>query len=554
MCLYLPYLHFDTYKVLVKRRHFVKQRIEQGRSRPVPQQVSKLDSLEIQVLWQYLGHDPPINARRTLDQFGYPSLLDTRARDDDQMLYKMTKERHFKSNIGTINTADGQGNAAQMMRPAQGNEEKDAVDGNSDDPDNPSDSDPMPGDDLLDGNVLMVDQLWLWVIDGSVVTFFPRITGLKTDGRLFQQADLRDSIFNEVNADLTSRCENAYDLAALVALHAVTILFERTSHPNLEVFRIFEEAIKKMTTSFKDFRAQGFRAKVDDNDDLKTSSIRAKHVLEGKIAEEQNRENTSALLELRDIEDELNTLKTLFNSQITEIRIMLDVYTKQNLTTNGLIFLRSAEEYLVEYTQHVEKMTENAKNTRDDFDKLLGMIQRQAQVDEVRLARYQADLASAQSRSVMIFTLPLSFFTGLFGMNVREWGGGDYLPLRTVGAIAIPTSSALITLALIIAWSIRIRHLFDFIGQKLSKIYSSIRVNINKAIDGNPETEKDSGKRSKLKVLRQRKKQRKSEKEQTRLHDEDWDFWESHKERREKDYKIPNKNRKSGFRAGIGSE
>lgn len=121
-----------------------------------------------------------------------------------------------------------------------------------------------------------------------------------------------------------------------------------------------------MTTSFKDFRAQGFRAKVDDNDDLKTSSIRAKHVLEGKIAEEQNRENTSALLELRDIEDELNTLKTLFNSQITEIRIMLDVYTKQKLTTNGLIFLRSAEEYLVEYTQHVEKMTENAKNTRDD--------------------------------------------------------------------------------------------------------------------------------------------------------------------------------------------
>jgi len=45
------------------------------------------------VIWQFLGHDPPINCRRTLDQFGYPSLLDTRARDDDQMLYKMTKQR-----------------------------------------------------------------------------------------------------------------------------------------------------------------------------------------------------------------------------------------------------------------------------------------------------------------------------------------------------------------------------------------------------------------------------------------------------------------------------
>ncbi|TGO71257.1 hypothetical protein BELL_0601g00060 [Botrytis elliptica] len=564
MCLYLPYLQFDTYKVLVKRRDFVKQRIEQGRSRPVPQQVSKLDSQEIQVLWQYLGHDPPVNARRTLDQFGYPSLLDTRARDDDQMLYKMTKERHTKSNGTTNNTADGQSNVARMMRPAQGNDKEDAVDEKSDDSDNPSDRDAMSDGDVLDGNVLMVDQLWLWVIDGSVVTFFSGRAGLKTDGRLFQQADLRDSIFNEVNADLTSRCENAYDLAALVALHAVTILFERTSHPNLEVFRIFEEAIsilaKKMTTSFKDFRARGFRAKADDNDDLRTSSIRANHAREGKIAEEQNRENTSALLELRDIEDELNTLKTLFNSQMTEIRIMLDVYEKRELTKNGLIFLRNAEEYLEEYTQHVEKMTENAKNTRDDFDKLLGMIQRQAQVDEVRLARYQADLASAQSRSVMIFTvftvifLPLSFFTGLFGMNVREWGGSDYLPLRTVGLIAIPTSSALITLALIIAWSIRIRQLFNYIGKKLSHIYTSIYEHVNKAIDGILETEKDSGKKSKLKGLRQRKKKRKSEKEQTRLHDEDWDFWESHKERREKEYKIPNKNRRSGLSTESGIE
>src|SRR5271169_1720522 len=88
MCLYLPYLHFDTYKVLVKRRALLKRRIKQGRSRPVPQSVAKLESLEFRVIWQFLGHDPPINCRRTLDQFGYPSLLDTRARDDDQMLYK----------------------------------------------------------------------------------------------------------------------------------------------------------------------------------------------------------------------------------------------------------------------------------------------------------------------------------------------------------------------------------------------------------------------------------------------------------------------------------
>lgn len=78
----------------------------------------------------------------------------------------------------------------------------------------------------------MVDQLWLWIVDSATtVTFFPRKEPLPTDGRLYQQADLRNSIFNEVNADLTAKCENSFDLAALMTLHAVTVLFERSSHP-----------------------------------------------------------------------------------------------------------------------------------------------------------------------------------------------------------------------------------------------------------------------------------------------------------------------------------
>lgn len=33
------------------------------------------------------------------------------------------------------------------------------------------------------------------------------------------------------------------DFAALVVLHAVTVLFERTQHRDLQVLRIFEESI-----------------------------------------------------------------------------------------------------------------------------------------------------------------------------------------------------------------------------------------------------------------------------------------------------------------------
>ena len=206
----------------------------------------------------------------------------------------------------------------------------------------------------------------------------------------------------------------------------------------------------------------------------KAGSIRARHKEEGLRAEEENRDNTSALLELRDIEDELSILLHLFDRQSKVIGSMHAIYTRpelRELTANGRVFLNEALKRLSEYTHTVDEMIRRVRSTRDEYDKLLQMVQRQAQVDEVRLSRLHADLASAQSRSVMIFTiftvifLPLSFFTSLFGMNTREWGGGDNLPLRTIGSIALPASFALVTASLLIAWSTTVREAFRSVGQ-----------------------------------------------------------------------------------------
>jgi hypothetical protein len=80
----------------------------------------------------------------------------------------------------------------------------------------------------------------------TLTTFFSKRESKPTEGPLFQQADLRNSVYNELNGDLTGRCDNALDLAAFTVLHAVTVLLERSSHPDLEVFRIFEEAISML--------------------------------------------------------------------------------------------------------------------------------------------------------------------------------------------------------------------------------------------------------------------------------------------------------------------
>ncbi|KAI9149579.1 Protein SERAC1 [Paramyrothecium foliicola] len=564
-CLFLPYLHFDTYKRLVRRRELILERIHQGRSRPIPEHVAKSDSLELQVIWEYLGHDPPLNCRRTIDQYGYPSLRDTRPRDDDQMLYKLTKERvSMPGHRRGLFSDESSGRAASDRT---GGSWKDHLIGNIG-----NDGGDVPEEEkLLDGNVLVVDQLWLWVINSrkfqfpsfspadhpdTVVTFFPKRESDPIEGPLYQQADLRDSIFNEVNVDLTRQCDNALDLAALSALHAVSVFLDRSSHPDLEVFRIFEEAIsvlnEKLTSSLKAFRLEGIRDKSYDFEPVenKERSIRARHKEEGRRAERENRNNTSALLELRDIEDELLILIHLFERQSKVLQSMLSVYSRpdlRELTANGRLYLGEALKRLSEYGHQANEMIERVRNTRDDYDKLLQMVQRQAQVDEVRLSRFHADLASAQGRSVMIFTtftvifLPLSFFTSFFGMNTQEWAGGDNLALRTIGAIALPSSALLIVGALVVAWSTTVRWLFSLLGQLYNIVISWLYVTFWRPVA-----------RAVVRRLRQRRRQRPVNEDRegkARLVKEASDFWERHRLERERGYQIPQVNKKNVTRA-----
>jgi hypothetical protein len=136
MSLYLPYLHWDTYTRMVKRRDIVKSRLIQGRSRPTPESIGTMD-LELIVAWKYLGYDPPFHTRRTLDQFGY------------QMTKRPPKEKEEKP------TQDGKAKSA----PGDPAHEKE------------DETNPSPKKDfyktLRDGKVLMVDQVWLWIVDNG---------------------------------------------------------------------------------------------------------------------------------------------------------------------------------------------------------------------------------------------------------------------------------------------------------------------------------------------------------------------------------------------------
>ncbi|CAG8075584.1 unnamed protein product [Penicillium salamii] len=441
LALYVPYLHWDSYRNLIQRRKVVEDRLRQGRSRPIPNRISKA-SLEAQLIWTYLGCEPPVHLRRTLDQYGYPNLRSTVARDDDQMLWKRTRRKaHIDEQLN------------EYLESAQ------------DDPENDTEH-----CEFMDGNVLMVDQLWLWIVDEkTVITFFPNQEATTSEGKLFEQSNLHSSIYNELNGDLARRFETAGDLAALIMLHATTVLLDKTLHHDLQVLRIFEESIsiltESVTKSFKRFRNRGFTNRPADHDrtaDGKIMTAAQREYRERQVAR-RNREDLSVLLELRDIEDELGTILKLFDQQDGVIQSMTKYFDNRG---DGKSFLDLSQARIEEYRSQISEMKENSHLAQKAVETLLDLKQKQANVDEAKMARWQAEVTQTQSRAVMVFTifsvvfLPLSFFTSLFGINAREWSGEPTNPtLGTMLEIAAPSSFAIIFLSLLLAFSETLREI-----------------------------------------------------------------------------------------------
>ena len=143
----LPYLHWDSFKNLNLRARVMEKRGKQDHARPVDRDVADGKSMERKLIWQYLTSNRPIHCRRTLDQYGYPSLLNTSARDADQVLYKRTRRPPPEADPreSTMEHITGilRANRFPAVRHPQIGRYDDA------------------------SKVLMVDQLWLWVIDQS---------------------------------------------------------------------------------------------------------------------------------------------------------------------------------------------------------------------------------------------------------------------------------------------------------------------------------------------------------------------------------------------------
>ncbi|KAK6836282.1 Magnesium transport protein CorA- transmembrane region [Apiospora arundinis] len=464
------------------------------------------------LLHKYLYVDAPIHPRRTLDQAYYWSLQSTDNRDRDQVVYRATtaaaKSRH-QFDIGR-----------QIW------------------PDHENLHDDGPCQTCRDrvrqtSKLIMVDQLWLWVLDErTILTFFPRRYGTNEDDAAGVHKSIRtrlDHISKTRHPE--QRMGSVWDLALIIFDECINTLFDRTKTPDLQprVMDHFSQAIDDVTN--KQAIASGrlwawteqWKKALSNKQKSRTADVHIALILDV-------RPEYKLLYEIKDIIEELNiiihisrTHNTLLKSFVDQAKHIMDPGRRlQNMFDHGLNmdstrepkskmdnrnagvtakkvdydrFGSMAEELVIKVDsriQTLEDLKKRAESASNSVNELLNRKQQQSSVVQAWQSAQQTEDAVAQGQSVMLFTAvtivfaPLSFMTSVFGMNSWEfspeqntWKILDQL------AYILPISVATIMLVLFLAfnpsvtpminaWYSRIR--IKFLTQKIWGGYSLYKI------------------------------------------------------------------------------
>ncbi|KAK3305972.1 uncharacterized protein B0T15DRAFT_533949 [Chaetomium strumarium] len=367
------------------------------------------EAADSRLINDHLCTQSPLHPRRTLEQYYYWTAEDTTPRDRQQVVYRATRMRN--------------------------------------------DPEAIP-------RVVMVDQLWMWILDeNTILTAFPRRWGRnKPDPSAVHRA-IRDHL----GAVDNSQVRSIYDLALIIVDECSKVFFDRTK-PDLrpEVVDMFGSAIstvsEKKSEAYERFGRDVKR--MNTHDPLQTSEELLRKSLNIKF-------EWSVLMEAQSIIDQLQIMQEIFTQQITVMSDFEKALRGLNPESHeGLeSTLDRAGTLIMDMKLRREELSNLEKrqaNTRSQLRELLDMKQQQAGIIEAKAAIRRADESVIQGRSIVVFTvvtiffLPLSFFATLFGMNAQELNGGTMsLGAQLMWMFVI--SSLVICLSLAIAFSARAR-------------------------------------------------------------------------------------------------
>ncbi|KAI0159896.1 hypothetical protein GGR52DRAFT_576635 [Hypoxylon sp. FL1284] len=368
----IPYLHWatDTERLMLKNTIHAIRNGDNSLSKS--ERVIHADgNKHRELLDTYFNRDSPLHVRRTLDQFYYFNLDEEEMdiRDKDQTISKYY-------------------NTANNVNPGEV---------------------PTNTQKIHDYPVLMVDQLWLWVIDGdTVITSFPHRWANDASGiDSFNMTDVVAAIERRILSKAwPNAIKSGTDLAALIANECSGILFDPARHRDkwIQTQEIYENTIGNLANRESSI-FQAFSRSINRPKDWGTEK--------GENERYAIKEEIDLLKDIKDIRDELNMIRTIFEAQISAVDGFVIFHHLQYLVTNRI--------------KDVDRIDQRASRAQDALSHILDLKQKQANAEEAHFLSVQNIESGKQSRAIMTFTIvtiiwaPLSFFSSFFAIQFTDF-------------------------------------------------------------------------------------------------------------------------------------
>ncbi|PVH87563.1 hypothetical protein DL98DRAFT_649198 [Cadophora sp. DSE1049] len=492
----IPFVHWET-EANRSEMHHVMETVREGYKHDLDNRDlrRKIPDLKIiqnsrdwtkneKLLCAYLYSSLPVHPRRTLDQFYYHMLEDTEHRDQDQVItryyHNVWKRNHElpadeeEYNFGrpasatpkSAFTLDGPNSQEPEMTngisPVRRRFTSSSANRMNEEPpntlrsrrntkvDEPEEEFKEPKEEA---HVLMVDQLWLWILDeNTIITSFPQ-NWTHDDEDHQSEGDPKD-VLKSIQKYLTlvnrPPLESIYDLAQLIVYKCLaTFCNKPTPYGPMQILDVYESAIASVT----DEETKLFnKFATESKDAWSKERTAAEHSRSPEELYNIDKE-IEQLKEIKDIQDELHILSVLLESQIPVLQEASDALGKpaeisepkpkssvisqtgrslqnkigQTVPYSSEFDFERLHKMVQEQEVRVKGLKDQAEQANQALNHLLDLKQKQANVSEARSARWTAESTKQQGNIMVLFTLvtiifaPLSLLATIFSLRVVEF-------------------------------------------------------------------------------------------------------------------------------------
>ncbi|KAI1815394.1 hypothetical protein GGS20DRAFT_335400 [Poronia punctata] len=370
---------------------------------------------DAQLIQGYLESDRPLHVRRDLDKY-HNDRVDTTARAADQVTARSDRKQH---------------------------------------------------------TILMLDQLWLWVIGKDMVVscFAERWEQPSTD-----PLNVRDSILDALKGE--QNITSNYHLATLILTHSYNILDSIRVSQTHKFMNLFESSIKTVVDRQDRLLANFYQISHRSSNWLRSN--RKHHGIPTRMDQDGDHdyvldalldlsEETTILSEVNDIRDEINIVEDVVSTQKSILQEFEALVTEElqdreeedigAVMTQLKMRWRALGRRIDTRQRDLNRMSRRAENSHSSLRSLLELKQMQSNALEAKFARNQAVTTSKQGQAVLVFTivtiifLPMSFIATLFTVELSEWPNPltlSYMAKYTFG-IGLGISIPLVVIAMTVS-------------------------------------------------------------------------------------------------------